>query len=230
MDQLSRTEENYLKAIFAISEKEKKPASTNQISQRMHVSAASVSDMLKRLSKKELIHYEKHRGVLLTKTGHRIATGLVRRHRLWEVFLVEKLNFSWDEVHEVAEELEHIESAKLVDQLDAFLGHPQFDPHGDPIPDADGNFAERHQILLSELTAESAGVIVGVAEHSSAFLQYLDKVKLKLGSEFTIVEKYDYDQSMKIQLTDQRIQLLSHQVAQQIFVLPKKQTNHDETV
>ena len=189
MLQLSHTEENYLKAIFKLSEPENKPASTNEISQRMNVSAGSVSDMLKRLAKKELIHYEKHGGVLLTELGHQLATNLIRKHRLWEVFLVEKLDFSWDEVHEVAEELEHIESTKLINQLDAFLGHPRFDPHGDPIPDAEGNYAFRKQILLADLPLGKNGIVVGVLEHSKPFLQYLDQTRLNLGAEFQIMEK-----------------------------------------
>ncbi|MFK7809289.1 MAG: metal-dependent transcriptional regulator [Saprospiraceae bacterium] len=221
MQQLSHTEENYLKAIFKISEPENKAASTNEISQRMSVSAASVSDMLKRLSKKELIHYEKHRGVILTEMGHKLATGLIRRHRLWEVFLVDKLDFSWDEVHEIAEELEHIESAKLVNQLDAYLGFPKFDPHGDPIPDADGNYAFRKQILLAELELQKRAVVIGVLEHSTPFLQYLDQLQLNLGSGFKIIEKYEYDQSLKIQLTDKTIHLLTHKVAKQILVQQK---------
>jgi DtxR family transcriptional regulator, Mn-dependent transcriptional regulator len=221
MQQLSQTEENYLKAIFKISEPENKAASTNEISQRMTVSAASVSDMVKRLAKKELIHYEKHRGVVLTETGHQLATQLIRKHRLWEVFLVEKLDFSWDEVHEIAEELEHIESVKLINQLDAFLGHPRFDPHGDPIPDAEGNYAFRKQILLAELPLGKNGIVVGVLEHSSLFLQYLDQTKLNLGATFQILEKYEYDQSLKIQLADQSIHLLTHKVAKQILVQQK---------
>ncbi len=221
MHQLSHTEENYLKAIFKTSEPENKAASTNQISQRMSVSAASVSDMLKRLSKKELIHYEKHRGVVLTKLGHQLATNLIRKHRLWEVFLVDKLDFSWDEVHDIAEELEHIESPKLVDKLDAFLGHPRFDPHGDPIPDADGNYAFRKQILLAELPLGKTGVVVGVLEHSKPFLQYLDQTQLNLGSAFQILEKFEYDQSLKIQLKNDAIHLLTHKVAKQILVQQK---------
>ena len=221
MQPLSHTEENYLKAIFKASEPERKAASTNEISQRMNVSPASVSDMLKRLAKKELIHYEKHRGVVLTETGHQLATQLIRKHRLWEVFLVEKLDFSWDEIHEIAEELEHIESTKLIDQLDAFLGHPRFDPHGDPIPDAEGNYAFRKQLLLADFPLEKNGVVVGVLEHSTPFLQYLDQSKLNLGAGFRIIEKYAYDQSVKIELADKTIHLLTHKVSKQILVQPQ---------
>jgi len=162
MQNLSHTEENYLKAIFKITEHENKSASTNEISHRMKVSAASVSDMIKRLSKKELIHYEKHRGVVLTELGNKLATHLIRKHRLWEVFLVDKLDFSWDEVHEIAEELEHIESPKLVNKLDDFLGNPRFDPHGDPIPDADGNYAFRKQILCSRRSCRTFKTISSI--------------------------------------------------------------------
>ena len=131
--EISHTEENYLKAIFKISERDGKPASTNAISSEMNTSAASVTDMIKRLSDKTLIHYERYRGVTLTKRGEQIATHLIRKHRLWEVFLVDKLHFSWDEVHEIAEQLEHIKSQRLVERLDEYLAFPKFDPHGDPL-------------------------------------------------------------------------------------------------
>jgi DtxR family Mn-dependent transcriptional regulator len=151
MDSLSQTEENYLKAIFKISEQQDAPASTNAISQAIRISAASVTDMLKRLAEKDLIHYEKYKGVILTPAGNRLATRLIRKHRLWEVFLVEKLHFSWDKVHEIAEQLEHIRSPELVERLDQFLGNPKYDPHGDPIPDAEGKFTHRQQVSLDEL-------------------------------------------------------------------------------
>ena len=174
MNTMSFTEENYLKAIFKVCEQTNKEASTNAIAQELSTSAASVTDMVKRLSEKHLINYEKYRGVTLTNDGNKIATHLIRKHRLWEVFLVDKLEFSWDEVHDIAEQLEHIKSESLVERLDSFLGQPKFDPHGDPIPDADGNFTFRKQILLAELPILKDGVIVGVQEHTPQFLQYLE--------------------------------------------------------
>ena len=215
---VSQTEENYLKAIFKICESSGKSANTNAISKSLNTSAASVTDMLNRLSEKDLVLYARYKGAQLTDAGNKIATNLIRKHRLWEVFLFEKLAFSWDEVHEVAEQLEHIKSEKLVELLDQFLGFPKFDPHGDPIPDADGNFTFRKQILLSKLQPEDAGVIVGVQEHSPAFLQYLDRMKLVLGAQISVLEKFDYDDSLRILIENDAELIISSKVSQNIFV------------
>ncbi len=218
MEHISHTEENYLKAIFKIVERDNKPASTNAISNEMNTTAASVTDMLKRLSEKELTHYEKYKGVKLTEKGNNIATHLIRKHRLWEVFLLEKLHFSWDEVHDMAEQLEHIQSAELVERLDQFLGFPKFDPHGDPIPDADGNFAYRKQTPLLELSPGEQGVVVGVQDHDPAFLQYLDRLGLVLGTKVKLLEIFEYDESVKIVINGEREQILSKKVAQNLFI------------
>ncbi|MEM9919590.1 MAG: metal-dependent transcriptional regulator, partial [Bacteroidota bacterium] len=217
----SQTEENYLKAIFKVCEKTGKSASTNAISKEMSTSAASVTDMLNRLSRKDLIHYKPYKGVTLTEEGKKISTTLIRKHRLWEVFLYDKLEFAWDEVHEMAEQLEHIHSPELVDRLDAFLGHPRFDPHGDPIPDADGNFADRHQIALAELLPGQKGVVVGVQEHSSKFLQYLTQLDVGLGSEMEMLEIFEYDGSVKVRLAGRNEQILTKKVCQHLLVQKK---------
>jgi DtxR family transcriptional regulator, Mn-dependent transcriptional regulator len=216
--ELSHTEENYLKAVFKISERKGKPASTNAISKAMDTSAASVTDMVKRLSEKGLIHYERYRGAALTEEGARIATHLVRKHRLWESFLVDHLHFTWDEVHEIAEQLEHIKSPTLVERLDEFLGFPKFDPHGDPIPDAEGNFTFRKQALLSDLKENERGVVVGVQDHSTAFLQYLDRMELVLGTKIEVLECFDYDESVRVRIAEEREQILSKKVSQHLFV------------
>ena len=216
--EISYTEENYLKAIFKISEQDGKPASTNAISSEMSTSAASVTDMIKRLSDKALIHYERYRGVTLTEQGERIATHLIRKHRLWEVFLVDKLHFSWDEVHEIAEQLEHIKSQRLVERLDEYLSFPKFDPHGDPIPDADGNFAIRKQVLLAEIKPGDDGLVVGVQDHSTAFLQYLDRMELVLGTPVELLEYFEYDESMRVLINNKREQVLSKKVCQNLFI------------
>jgi DtxR family Mn-dependent transcriptional regulator len=217
VENTSHTEENYLKAIFKLFEQHEKAVSTNAIASEMNTSAASVTDMLKKLADKNLTHYEKYRGVTLTDEGSRIATRLIRRHRLWEVFLVEKLDFSWDEIHVLAEELEHINSEKLTNRLDAFLGFPKFDPHGDPIPDEEGNFVLRRQVLLSELKAQQS-IVVGVNEHSPAFLQQLDRLRLMLGAKVEILEKFDYDGSLHIRINGTFEQTISGKVAQNIYV------------
>lgn len=214
---VSSTEENYLKAIFKISEKEGTPVSTNSISSSMNTSAASVSDMIKRLAEKDLVLYEKWKGVRLTDKGREIATSLIRKHRLWEVFLVDKLNFAWDEVHPLAEQLEHVKSDTLVNRLDEYLGFPKFDPHGDPIPDENGNFTFRKQILLSDFNDTNA-VIVGVQEHSKPFLNYLDRLGLKLGTAIEIIETVEYDGSIRIKIDGIGEQIISSKVAQNLFV------------
>lgn len=220
MISISRTEENYLKAIFNLCEGSDNPAATNAIAQAMNTKAASVTDMIKRLSKKEipLIHYQKHKGVRLTDSGKKLATNLIRKHRLWETFLVEKLNFSWDEVHEIAEELEHIKAEKLIDRLDDFLGRPKFDPHGDPIPDADGNFTFRKQILLTDLEENKTAVVVGVLDDSPSFLQYLNKLNLILGAKVKVLERVEYDGSNRILLNEKQEQILTNKVCQNLYV------------
>ncbi|MEO1256970.1 MAG: metal-dependent transcriptional regulator, partial [Bacteroidota bacterium] len=207
-----------LKAIFKISEAEGNPVRNKAISEAMETTAASVTDMLRRLKDNGLIYYESRKGVTLTEIGKKIAVTLIRKHRLWEVFLMEKLHFSWDEVHSIAEELEHINSEELVNRLDKFLGYPKFDPHGDPIPDEEGNFTQRQQILLSELEVGKSAVLVGVQEHSPAFLQYLDRLKLALGTQLKMIEKFEYDESVKVLLKNDQELLLTDKVCQNLFV------------
>ncbi len=218
ISQLSIAEENYLKAIYKITEQSDRPAATTAIADHMQTAAASVTDMLKRLADKKLIHYERYKGVMLSAQGMKIAKHLVRKHRLWEVFLVEKLGFGWDKVHDIAEQLEHIQSPELVERLNEFLGHPRFDPHGDPIPDAEGRFAERQQVLLCKLAEGERGVIVGVAEHAPSFLQFLDKLKLVLGTQLTVLERFEFDDSMRIQIHAHNEVLLSSKVTHNLFV------------
>ena len=220
MYSLSQAEENYLKAIFKICESNDKPASTNAIKGELKTSAAAVSDMLKRLSakEKELVHYKPHRGVTLTEHGNRAATMLIRKHRLWEVFLCDILKFSWDEVHDMAEQLEHIQSEELIIRLDKFLGQPKFDPHGDPIPDAEGRFAERKQVPLANLDKGMTGIVVGVQEHSSAFLQYLDKMQLGLGVVVKIVEIFEFDGSVKIKKEGGNEITISNKVSENLLM------------
>lgn len=215
---VTHTEENYLKAIFKIAEREKNAASTNSIAAVLNTSAASVSDMLKRLSEKELINYKKYKGVTLTPVGSKIATNLIRKHRLWEVFLVKKLKFSWDQVHEIAEQLEHIQSPELVNRLDNYLDKPRFDPHGDPIPNAEGKFTIRNQYPLSELTIGERAVVIGVKEHDTEFLQYLTSIKVKLGTEIEIQHIVKYDRSMKVKLNGENQVVLTDLVSSNLLV------------
>ncbi len=215
---ISQTEENYLKAIFKVVERGLNPALTNAIAAEMQTTAASVTDMLKRLAEKNLITYEKYRGVQLTEEGNRLTTALVRKHRLWEVFLVEKLHFTWDEVHEFAEQLEHVQGDILVNRLDTFLGYPRFDPHGDPIPDAEGRWLFRPQALLATLQPGDRGVITGVQDHASSFLQYLDQVGIALGIPLELLERFPYDQSVRVRIQDTMEIVLSEKIAQNLFI------------
>ncbi len=214
---LSHTEENYLKAIYKIHERTKAAASTNAIAEIMETTPASVTDMMRKLANKEMIRYEKYKGSRLSAQGAMVATSLIRRHRLWETFLVEKLNFSWEEVHDIAEQLEHIKSEKLIEQLDQFLDHPKYDPHGDPIPNADGKFTLREQVMLSQLKIGEQGTLVGVKTHNDQFLQYLNNLKINLGSEFTIIDKVLYDHSIKV-ITNSTEIVLSEKVSNNLMI------------
>jgi DtxR family transcriptional regulator, Mn-dependent transcriptional regulator len=216
---LTTTEENYLKAIWKRSANSAEPVSTNAIAAHLCTTAASVTDMLRKLADKELIAYEKYKGVHLTDSGKRHAVELVRRHRLWEVFLVERLGFGWDEVHDLAEELEHLQSDKLTERLAAYLGNPRTDPHGDPIPDAEGNFEQSNAVLLATLSEQDSATIVGVDEHSSDFLQYLDKHNLTIGTKIKIETINAYDNSLIIKGKRNKKISISSKVAQNLLVI-----------
>jgi DtxR family Mn-dependent transcriptional regulator len=220
MSTTSYSEENYLKVIYHLAQKSDNAVQTNAIADSIGTKPASVTDMLKKLADKKLIDYIKYQGVTLTKKGQLTAVNIVRKHRLWEVFLVDKLNFKWDEVHEVAEELEHINSDLLVERLDAFLGFPKTDPHGDPIPDKDGNFHTLSLIKLNELSSGTTGMIVGVSEHSSAYLKHLEKFGLTLGKEIEVLEIIDYDGSVELMLENKKV-IISRDVAKHILINEK---------
>ena len=213
----SLSEENYLKAIFHLETSYKGGVSTNALAEEMQTKASSVTDMVKRLYDKELVNYKKYQGVKLSEAGKSAAIEVIRKHRLWEVFLVDKLNFNWDEVHEIAEQLEHIKSEKLTNELDKFLEHPKRDPHGDPIPDAQGNFAVANRALLSDLKKGETGICVGVKDSSAEFLQYLDKNEISLGKEIKVMEKEDFDQSMVIQMEGNEL-MISNLISANLFI------------
>jgi DtxR family transcriptional regulator, Mn-dependent transcriptional regulator len=214
----SFTEENYLKAIFKHSQKEGGEVSTNTIADELNTKAASVTDMLRKLADKGLINYEKYKGVTLTKAGRSIAVSIIRKHRLWEVFLCEKLKFRWDEVHEVAEQLEHIHSDLLIDQLDEFLGYPKNDPHGDPIPDKNGEFPKDAQISVENAQVGTHYTISGVSDEDNNFLKYLNKLEISLGLPFEVLERFEFDGSMTVKIGEERSLQISKEVAQNLFV------------
>jgi len=220
MYSLTFTEENYLKAIYSIQHNNN-PAevSVNEIADKMQTRPATVTDMLRKLSEKSLIHYEKYKKLKLSDNGIKYALQVIRKHRLWETFLCDKLNFTWDEVHEVAEQLEHIHSQKLIDKLDEYLGFPQFDPHGDPIPDAKGILPFSATLLLNEAELETAYEIVAVKDTTSAFLQQLERLDIHIGTKLTIKERMPYDKSVLIELSTSTQQImLSEKIALNILV------------
>lgn len=214
----SFTEENYLKIIHNLSGSEGVEVSTNALAEGTSTRAASVTDMLKKLAEKELINYKKYQGVTLTETGEKLALKIIRKHRLWEVFLVETLGFGWDEVHDIAEELEHIPSDRLVDRLAAFLGNPQFDPHGDPIPDAKGNMPTADYRKLSEVEAGEKVAIMGVLDHETPFLQHLDRSGIMLGCRLEVKEINNYDKSALVLIDDVKTLFISQEVSKNLLV------------
>lgn len=210
-------EENYLKTILNISLNTNKKVSTNEISNVLKTSPASVTDMLKKLLDKELVEYEKYKGVELSNKGKQYAINILRRHRLWETFLVEHLGFNWSEVHEIAEELEHIKSTKLIDKLDTFLDYPKFDPHGDPIPCKEGVIPNVKSTSLDQMEVGFTGYVLGVTIDDKLFLNYLTNLNIKIGTKIEIIQKIDFDKSLIVNI-DNVQNHISFDVAKNILI------------
>jgi DtxR family Mn-dependent transcriptional regulator len=217
VEKMTISEENYIKVIYHLSLVSPKGVNTNAIAGMLDTKASSVTDMLKKLSEKDLVSYLKYQGVTLTENGLLSAKMIVRKHRLWEVFLVDKLNFSWDEVHEIAEELEHIKSEKLIYKLDEYLGFPLFDPHGDPIPNANGEIQKIDKLLLSDAVFNQNYICVGVKNSSVEFLQYLDKKNIFLGVPIKVISSEKFDQSLTINLNSDTISI-SNKIAENLYI------------
>src|SRR5262245_53033674 len=195
----STSEENYIKAIFHL-QREDGAVTTNELAAELKTRPASVTDMMKKLKTKKLVHYQAYHGFRLSNDGRKLALGIIRRHRLWEYFLAEKLKFSWEEVHAVAEDLEHVSSKKLIDKLDEFLGHPRFDPHGDPIPDANGRLETSKQVSLQELPLNTSAVVCHVSDQSSEMLELLGHKKIGIGTRLEVKRRFNFDHSMEIKI------------------------------
>ncbi len=210
-------EENYIKAIFHLSDAGQQEVPTNAIAEKLDTTPASVTDMLKKLSHKGLVNYKKYQGVNISATGKTLALKIIRKHRLWETFLVEKLNFTWDEVHDVAEQLEHVQSSLLVERLDRFLGYPETDPHGEPIPTAEGKIMARLKIVLADFEPNQTGKVVAVEDSNPSFLQYLDKIGIAIGASIRIVDIIDFDKSMQISVDNNPKVSVSEQVTNNIY-------------
>ena len=217
MIMLSLTEENYLKTIYHLSEGGAKSVLTNELADAMNNKAASATDMIKKLAGKEFITYEKYYGVNVTSKGKTAALLVIRKHRLWETFLVQKLGFHWDEVHDVAEQLEHIHSNHLIDKLDEFLGFPKIDPHGDVIPDNKGRIKVQPQVALDQLKSGHHGIIKAVRDSDSHLLQYLDKIGAHPGIKIKVLGKEAYDESMEVLILDKRV-FVSKEVSKNILI------------
>ena len=214
---ITLSEENYIKAILSINLEKNSIVSTNEIAKILETSAASVTEMIKKLQDKKLVIYEKYKGVKLSKAGRIKAFEILRKHRLWETFLVNKLDFSWGEVHDVAEQLEHIKSEKLTDKLDHFLNYPKFDPHGDPIPTKSGIIPSTKRITLSEMKINSKGIIMGVSLDNKEFLDHLTKISISIGTKIEAIDRIIFDQSMKIKINS-KIEHISKEIANNILI------------
>ncbi|WP_424964266.1 metal-dependent transcriptional regulator [Ekhidna sp.] len=218
ISELSFTEENYLKAIYHLSAEGKENVNTNSLAESMSTTPASANDMVKRLAQKNLIGYQKYKGATLLSKGKKVALTIVRKHRLWEVFLVEKLGFKWDEVHEIAEQLEHIKSPSLIKRLDKFLGYPTMDPHGDPIPNEDGVMKETVRASISDVKVGSNGIVVAVNNDDTLLLQHLDTLGVKLGSRIHVDERMDFDGSVSVTIDEGPKQFISKAVAENLMI------------
>ncbi len=214
---ITLTEENYIKAIYHLGKQGRETVSTNALADAMNTKASSATDMIRKLADKDYANYKKYKGVSLTLTGREIAINIIRKHRLWEVFLVEKLNFTWDEVHELAEQLEHIKSQKLIDELDAFLGHPTHDPHGDPIPDKHGEMTVVEKVILAQAQVDMRYSCLGVNDSSSEFLQYLNKNNISLGSIIEVLHIEPFDKSVTIKANG-NVLTVSQSVAKNLYL------------
>ena len=214
---ITLAEENYLKAILSISLSKKGRVSTNAIADEINTSAASVSDMLKKLQEKKLIKYQKYKGLELSKKGYNLAISIIRKHRLWETFLVNKLAFNWSEVHDIAEQLEHIKSTELINKLDAYLNYPKFDPHGEPIPTQTGKIPTSNTTVLNKLKIGSKGTVMGVTIDDKPFLDYLTQLNISIGTKIKLLEKIGFDQSLNIKIENQTFHI-SKNVAEHLLI------------
>ncbi|MBG9377112.1 metal-dependent transcriptional regulator [Panacibacter sp. DH6] len=211
------TEENYIKHIYHLQQ----PTgytTTNELAAALKAKPASITDMLKKLSTKKIVNYEPYKEFQLNNSGKKVALGIIRKHRLWEYFLVEKLQFGWDEVHDIAEELEHVSSKELIEKLDAFLNHPRFDPHGDPIPDSNGRMSQLPQVNLMEVTFNTAAQVTSVGNQSSELLELLKHKNIRIGTVLEVKKKFSFDNSIEIKVRNHQAMAISEQLARSLFV------------
>ena len=214
---ITHAEENYLKNIYHLQQSEGM-VTTNDLAAVLQTKPASVTDMLKKLKAKKLLQYEPYKEFCLSTQGKKIALNIVRKHRLWEYFLVDKLKFDWDEVHEVAEQLEHVGSKKLVDKLDAFLNYPRFDPHGDPIPDSHGKITMQQQTSLVNLPLNRQAEVTSVRNQSTELLEVLKHRNIQIGTRLEVKNRFDFDKSVEVKVKNFTPITISEQLAKVLFV------------
>ena len=210
------SEENYLKTIYHLQD-EKNTVSTNGLAAALRTKPASVTDMMKKLNAKKLLHYKHYYGFYLSTEGKKVALDIIRRHRLWEYFLSEKLKFDWNEVHDIAEELEHVSSKKLINKLDAYLGNPQFDPHGDPIPDIKGKMKATSKIALNQLPLNTPAVVCQVGDQSAELLELLKHKKIAIGTKVLVKKHFEFDDSLELKI-NRSVITISNQLAKDVLV------------
>ena len=220
--QLSPTEQNYIKQIYTLSDGNHQNVLTSDLAAAIKIKAATATDMLSRLSDKKLVDYEKYYGARLTDKGKQVALNIIRKHRLWEVFLSVKLGFSWDEVHEMAEELEHATNDELSNRLEQFLGNPKTDPHGDPIPNRKGEIEKQKTIRLSETGQDDTVEIRSVEDQNPALLKFLSKHKLTPGARLLVKEINQYDSSLEVKVNNKKVLQLSRDVAENLWIIRVK--------
>ena len=213
----SASEENYIKSIYNLQGKTEK-VNTNSLAGYLNMRAASVTDMLKRLKTKRLLEYRKYHGFRLNDSGNKEALKIIRRHRLWEFFLVTMLGMEWDKVHAIAEELEHVSSNDLIKRLDNFLDHPKIDPHGDPIPDANGKMPVLHQVSLNNFTLKKDGIVSSVSSQTKQMMEMLNHYGITIGCRIKVLKSFDFDGSLQIKISKQPPCIISGQAAQNVFV------------
>ena len=213
---LSVSEENYIKAVYHLQALHQQVSST-LLAEAVQTKAASVTDMLKKLHAKKIVYYQRYKNFTLTETGNKLALEIIRKHRLWEFFLVNKLGFPWDQVHDIAEELEHISSKELVTKLDNYLDYPSFDPHGDPIPNSKGKMTELKQSSLVEIPLKKTATVSYIKDQSSSMLDLLKHYQIRIGTKLKLVKRFDFDGSVEIKIEKLPDAVLSSVVAQNIY-------------
>jgi len=218
MESLSPSEENYLKGIHHLSEFVEGPVTTNSLSDHLKIKPASATDMIRKFAEKGLVEYEKYKGVVLTDKGRKLSLEIIRRQRLWNVFLVDKLKFSWNEITEVSDQLKHIASTQLISRLDQYLGYPRLDPTGEPIPDNEGNQQAVNTKLLKDFDQGNSGILVSISSISQEFAKYLDKTGITIGSKIRVIDKIDFDQSMEIQVDERKFLTVSREAAENLVM------------